>query len=142
MTIFQKAIQRHNEKQYKKPKYPIKKLYIGQIVQNTNREFVGFGIWDDYSKMIKPYAIFLKVSRDEFIHIKSGQKLKSLGYNVVGDYAVRNALPWQEAYIVQMREDGDTPNTKLSKNFIDMLETEFNIKIVEGKTKKQDLFGL
>ena len=92
--------------------------------------------------MIKPYAIFLKVSRDEFIHIKSGQKLKSLGYNVVGDYAVRNALPWQEAYVVQMREDGDTPNTKLSKKFIDMLETEFNIRIVEGKTKKQELFGL
>ena len=142
MSIIQNIIEKNNKRKYERPRHAIKNLYVGQIVHNTHREFVGFGIWDDYSEIVKPYAVFLKLNDYEFIHVKSGQKLKLIGYNDVGDYAVRNPKPWQELYVVEMREDGDIQNTKLSKSFIDELEKEANIKMVDGKTKKQELFGL
>ena len=139
--LFTQIIERHKEKQYDKPKYSIKKLYVGAIVKLTNREHIGFGIWNDYFVRCKDFAIFYKVDDNEYVHIKSGQKLTLLDRAIVGDYCIKKPFVFAEQYVVQMREDGYTKNTKLSKKYIEELETAQNMEWAHGPVLMHNLFG-
>ncbi len=55
--LFSKLIEKHKEKQYDKPKYPIKKLYIGSIGKITKREYVGLLMFDNHYERVKDFAI-------------------------------------------------------------------------------------
>ena len=139
--LFTKLIERHKSKQYNKPKYPIKKLYVGNIVRLKRRVFVQIGVHDNYYKRVKDFAIFYKVNDDEFIHIKSGQKLTVIDRAIVGDYCVERTRPYFEEYVAYIREVGQTKNTKMSKHFLDLLETAENVELVGGPIPKHELFG-
>ena len=139
--LFAQLIEKHKEKEYEKPKYPIRKLYVGAIVKLTKREHVGFGTWYDYFNRCKDFAIFYKVNDNEYVHIKSGQKLSVMDRAIVGDYCLKKPFSFAEQYAVQMREDGYTKNTKLSKKYIDELETAQNMEWAHGPIPMHNLFG-
>ena len=139
--LFAKLIEKHKEKEYDKPKYPIKKLYVGSIVKCEGRKFVGFGIWNNYYNRCKDFAIFYKINDKDYVHIKSGQKLKILDEAIVGDYCVKGPKSYFETYVAQIREDGQTQNTKLSKKYLDELETAQNMEWAYGPILMHNLFG-
>ena len=144
--LFAQLIEKHKEKEYDKPKYPIKKLYVGAIVKLTKKEpywfgVFGFGGYQHHSDRCKDFAIFYKVNDNEFIHIKSGQKLSILDRAIVGDYCVKGPKPYFETYVDKIREDGYTKNTKLSKKYIDELETAQNMEWAQGPVPMHNLFG-
>ena len=139
--LFSKLIAKHKEKEYNKPNYPIRKLYVGAIVKLVNRKPVGFGIYDNYYDRVKDFAIFYKVKDYEYIHIKSGQKLTIIDRAIVGDYCIAGAQSFVETYPAQMREVGDTEKTKYSQSFIDQLETAQNIELAHGPIQDHKIFG-
>jgi len=145
-NMIQRLFERHKEKQYDKPKYTIKKLYVGSIVKLTKKEpywfgIFGFGGYQHYFERCKDFAIFYKVNGNEYIHIKSGQKLTLPERAIVGDYCIKKPFSFAEQYVVQMREDGYTNNTKLSKKYIDELETAQNVEWAKGPIPMHNLFG-
>ncbi|MFQ6752481.1 MAG: hypothetical protein ACLRFL_02845 [Clostridia bacterium] len=139
--LFSKLIEKHKEKEYNKPKYPIKKLYIGAIGKITKREYVGLLMFDNHYERVKDFAIFYKLNEYDYIHIKSGQKLTIIDRATIGDYCIVGLKSFAKAYPIQMREAGDTEKTKYSKAFIDQLETAQNIEWAHGPIKEHNLFG-
>lgn len=144
--LLQRLRERHEEKEYEKPKYAIKKLYVGAIVKLTKKEpywfgVFGFGGYQHYFGRCKDFAIFYKVNDNEYIHIKSGKKLTILDRAIVGDYCIKKPLSFFETYVAQLREDGYTNKTKLSKKYIDELETAQNLEWAQGPIPMHNLFG-
>ena len=139
--MFQQLIKGHQEKKYNKPKYKIENLYVGSIVKLTKRDYISFGVWENYYDRCKDYAIFYSLDGYDFIHIKSGQKLTVLDYAIVGDYAVKKPISFYETHVAQLREFGDTEKTKLSKKFLDELETAQNQEWAKGPIPEHKLFG-
>ena len=121
--------------------YSIKKLYVGSIVKCKNRVHIGFGFWNNYYTRVKDFAVFCKVNDKEYIHVKSGQKLKILDEAIVGDYCIKSVKPYCEIYAVQMREYGHTMHTRLPKKFLEELETAQNMELVNGPVPMHNLFG-
>ena len=143
-NLLQRLRERHEQKEYDKPKYSIKRLYVGEISKLKRKEpyFVfGFGGYEYHTKSIKAFGIFYKIGENKYIHIKSGQKLTIPENAIVGDYCVRNAKSFFETYVAQIREDGYTKNTKLSKKYLDELETDQNVEWAEGPIPVHNLFG-
>ena len=119
---------------------------MGAIVELTKKEpywfgVFGFGGYSNHFKRCKDFAIFYKVNDKEFVHIKSGQKLTLLDMAIVGDYCIKKPFAFAEQYVVQMREDGYTKNTKLSKKYLDELETAQNVEWAQGPIPMHNLFG-
>lgn len=144
--LFTQLMEKHNEKKYDKPKYPIKKLYVGAIVKLTKKEpywsvVFGFGGYQHHFERCKDFAIFYKVNDNEYVHIKSGQKLSIIDRAIVGDYCVKGPKSYFETYVAQIREEGQTKNTKLSKCYIDGLETAQNEEWANGPIPMHNLFG-
>ncbi len=140
-TLIQRLVKYLNEEQYLRPRYKIKDLYVGSIAKLTNREYLYFGVWDDSYNIIKKYAIFYKQKDGTYVHIKSGQKLVELQRAIVGDYCVEDPKSYYKTYISTLRELGETENTKLSKSYIDELETAQNMEWVHGPIPNHILFG-
>lgn len=111
-----------------KPVFPIKDLYIGQIVTLNKRECLGSWplMYKYYSKPVKQIAIFYHIKDNIYVHLKSGQVLTTLNNAIVGDYAIKNIKPWISLYAPTMRECGHNLNTKFPKAFLLKLETDLN----------------
>lgn len=140
-NLIQKTREKRKEKEYEKPKYPIIELYLSAIVKLTKREYELFGISNNFYKKCKDFAVFKKVGSDKFVHIKSGQILKTIDSAVVGDYCVLNPVSFMETYPIQIREAGYTRKTKLSKKYIEGLETAQNMEWAHGPIPMHNLFG-
>ena len=140
-NLFTQIIEKYKEKEYDKPRYLIKKLYIGSIVKCKDRHHIGFGFWNNYYNRVKDFAVFYKINDKEYVHIKSGQKLRILDEAIVGDYCIKSVKYYSEIYVVQMREDGHTKNTRLSKKFLEELETAQNMELAQGPVPMHNLFG-
>ena len=140
-TLITKITEKLKDIEYKKPKYKIKNLYIASIVKLSKREFVTFGVNDNYYKKVKDFALFYKVGYDKYIHIKSGQKLSVIDSAIVGDYCVVNERLFLEEFAAEIREAGFSEKTKFSKHAIDILESDANKDIVNGPIPKHKLFG-
>ena len=139
--LFSKLIEKHKEKQYDKPKYLIKKLYIGAIGKITKREYVGLLMFDNHYERVKDFAIFYKLNDYDYIHIKSGQKLTVIDRAIIGDYCILDPMRFEETYPTQMRKLGYTMSTKFSKHEIEGLETAQNIEWAHGPIKPHEIFG-
>lgn len=139
--LLQQLIEDLKEEKYLKPKYKIKDLYVGEIVKCKDRKHIYLGVWDNYYEPCKDFAIFYKVKEKTYVHIKSGQKLTLLDEAIVGDYCIRDIKPFLETYPDKIRELGYTEKTKLSKCFIDELETAQNIEWAHGPIPNHKLFG-
>ena len=140
--LIDSLIKKHKQYQNDKPKYKIKDLYVGKIVLQTRRDFTGVLRWTTYYSDIKQFGIFYKKNDSTYIHIKSGQRLKSINdyYSIVGDYAIENLQSFEEKFVCAMRQNNLNQNSKLSKNFVSEIETEVNQQI--NPYQQETLFGL
>lgn len=131
--------QKRKEKEFKKPKYDINDLYVGEIVYITNIEWAGKGVMNYKYKTIKDFAIF-RESHDllnaDYIHL-SDQMLNTIGSTFQKDYAINNLTPLKDLFTLQIRK-GTFPK-KVSKAFLVKLENELN-KEYDYNQKEDDLF--
>lgn len=140
--IIKKLIEKKKIKEYNKPKYDIKDLYIGEIVFIIAEKWVTFETTSYTYRPIKKFAIFLKADdylvSNSYLH-PSNQKLTTIGLANVNDYAIKDLRPFKDAFILPIREGKIPP--KVSKAFIVELETGLNQKLAPNQ-KENHLFDL
>lgn len=68
--FIERMIEKHNKKEYNKPKYNIEDLYIGKLVLLKNATFVNKDIISNQCDIIKEFAIFY-YDGIEYTHISS-----------------------------------------------------------------------
>lgn len=144
--FIKKIIKNHKEKEFNKPKYELKNLYIAKIVLLRERRFTSL-TWASYYHEIKQFAILYKksdYSYDTYVHVKSGQKLAhndDILKTKEGDCAVIDVIPFTKYFAVEMLKNSLTKNSKISKHAVELLETEANKKLAPEQQPTK-LFGL
>lgn len=140
--FIKRIIQKHEEKEFNKPKHDIEALYVGEIVFIVDEKYVNYSTTSYTYRPIKKFAIFKKADDYlvslSYIH-PSNQKLKIIGLANVNDYAIKDLRPFKNAFILSIRE-GKIPQ-KVSKSFIVKLETGLNKKLAPNQ-KENHLFDL
>ena len=142
--IIKQMIERYHDKQYRKPKYKLKDLYVAKIILLHKREYINIMEWYSYSQTIKEFAIFYKLNDDIYVHIKSGKKI-GISDDLIrveeGDPALKNVVPFVTYFAEGLIEMGLTKDSKLSKGEIEYIETEANKKLAPEQQPTK-LFGL
>jgi len=152
MSIIKKLIEKHKikkeqtqqlkqEKEYLKPRYILKNLYIGEIVKLTRQEHLSLSIHNYNYVPVKSFAIFYKCGDDSYLHIKSNQMVKSITYATEGEYALDCVMSFYKRFAEPLRQRHYRPHSKISKKVIDKLETEVNLKLNPNQ-EENDTFKL
>lgn len=132
-TLIQRLIDRYDEYQYNRPKYRIKDLYCGKIDGYIGKDILYNGIYGtEYVRRKKPiqdFAIFYKDANGHLIHIKPYEYIKSEDEaSKVSGYFASALVPFVKVYGAGLPFLDLTKNSKISKAFIDYLETVGNSK--------------
>ena len=130
------------EQERNEPKYMLDKLYVGEIVLFERQAYLGGNVNESFYKPVKKYAIFTKIGYEEYLHLKSGQKLQKLGGwdAIVRDYTVRDIKKFQERFPIFMRKNNLSPFTRVSLECIEQLEDEMNSQLAPDQQNIVDLF--
>ncbi len=117
---------------YSKPRWQIKDLCVGEIVQFKNKKYNCDGLTrTNYFIPIKTFAILLKASERDgyYMHFKSAKFLRDIKFAKSDDYVVRNIRSYSEEFVDEMQQCKQTEKSKVSEKFINNLETEVNMEI-------------
>ena len=133
---------KRQEKERYKTQYTLDELYVGEIVLFDSQVYEGHDWYTNNYYPVKKYAILIKIDYEEYLHLKSGQKLQKLGgWNaIVGDYTVRNVKTFQEAFPRFMRRNNFTPSTRASLEIIELMEDTMNEQLAPEQKNVVDLF--
>lgn len=123
--------------------YVINDLYCARIVKYNSSKMVEWLKFDYNTTPVKEFAIFYKTADKHdnpiYTHIKSGTPLTRVCYSFPGSYAIDSVAPFKNQMRDLMQAENFTPNTKLSKNIIEHIESEFNLTINPDQ-KQEELF--
>ena len=142
-TNFIQQLIAHNQfRKEQNSKYKIEDLYIGQIISFDKNKYSDAIKQRLYYKEIKAFAIFYKKDENSYVHIKSGHELISWdSANIEGDYSIRHLIPFGNFYAIASQSSNVDEKTKLTKSYIEKLETDANKKFAP-KQQSTDLFGI
>ena len=129
-TLIQKLIDRYNNDQYYQPKYTIKDLYCGKIEYYITKQISDLETtFVKSDKPFKDFAIFYKNKDSGYTHIKSNIFLYDENdSSKISGYFVSNIKPFEQVYGEGLKLLGLTKKSKISKAFIEYLETKGNKK--------------
>lgn len=123
--------------------YIINDLYCAKIVKYNSSKMVEWLKFDYNTTPVKEFAIFYKTADKHgnpiYTHIKSGTPLTRVCYSFPGSYSIDSVAPFKNQMRDLMQAENFTPNTKLSKNIIEHIESEFNLTINPDQ-KQEELF--
>ena len=113
------------------PTYLINNLYCAKIVKYNSSKMIDWMKFEYDTTPVKEFAIFYKTADKHgnpiYTHIKSGESLTRVCYSYPGSYAIDSVSPFKSQMRDLMKEENYTPDTKLSKNIIVHIESEYNL---------------
>ncbi len=125
------------------PTYIINDLYCAKIVKLNSSKMIDWMKFDYDTTPVKEFAILQKVKSKHgtpiFVHIKSGKELTRVCYARCGGYAIDAVAPFKNQMCDLMQAENYTPDTKLVKNIIEHIESEYNLSINPDQ-KQEELF--
>ena len=134
--MIKKLIENHKRKKIKRiieqPRFCIKDLYVGDIVLKQKEV-------DDGPVEVKKSVIVVNVDNVTCKHIKSNQVLAELYWADVGDYALTNMEYFKSKFVLFMRKNHLTSESKLSIKQILQLEDALQTGLYDD-LKFDDLF--